>query len=58
MSAQSIPPFSPASALWDNRHELARACSEFRHIRGHLQDMMGGPRDFGQAQSLQLASMV
>jgi hypothetical protein len=58
MSAQSIPPFSPARALWDNRNELARAWSELKAIRGHLQDMMGGPRDFGQAQSLQLASMV
>ena len=58
MSAQNIPPFSPARALWDNRRELARVWSEFRHIRGHLQDMMGGPRDFINSQSLQLASMV
>jgi hypothetical protein len=58
MSAQSIPPFSPARALWDHRHDLAKAWSELRHMRGHLQDMMGGPRDFGKPQSLQLASMV
>jgi hypothetical protein len=58
MSMQAIPPFSPARALWDNRRDLAKAWSELRHMRGHLQDMMGGPRDFAPQQPLQIASMV
>jgi hypothetical protein len=50
--------FSPAHAIWDNRHFLATSLDELKEVRKHLQAAMGGPRDFLTQQWLQLASMV
>ena len=50
--------FSPARAIWDNRHLLATELDELKEVRKHLQAAMGGPRDFLTQQWHQLASMI
>ena len=51
-------PFSPARAIWDNRHRLAEAKAEFDQVRDTLQRATGGPRDLVRQQWLQIVSMV